>query len=622
MSQAYPDPWHVPVRDRRQGAGLGWFLVLAAWAVGCLGPVGRLWPMGEAQRRGSLVVVAVVLFTAVALRAPLGRVARLAVVATLLGVGAGVTHLSVGVTPLVVALAAMAAAGTALGAWSVRRMAPWGLAVPVVVAAGLVWRHQGSLPPTFALLAVALAACAAALRLSVLRRADDGARRSITALVSAVAGAVLFVAVLLVMYVPGAVAVVIRRLLPGPARGASSWSSRRLSPAATRRSAPHLFTTPSRQSVVKQLVGGTVVGALAVGGLVFEIRSRPPEVVREAVDPVGSTPAPDVPITDPATGDPGGGASRYSETLAGKGLPWADEVLDEQVAVPLPPSPVASYGLGDYRTEYTNVVDGERRTLQPGPCDCRPVEVWMTGGSAAFGDGQRDLHTIQSELVRLADASGTSVRVRNIAVPGYSLWQEYQSVLARLASDAPRPDHIIFYDGFNDVLQSFVPAVVGEVDWSAPAVFDPAALRAFRTEPEADMAEALSRQGGPKGLGDKIAERYGDLQRIVRDQLAAMDIDSSFFFQPDATSADRQRRAVERIYALPVLRAEVIDEFTSTVAAVADGLPTFVHDLHDLFDQTTDPVFIDLVHTNEVGARTVAEAIFADVRTLLDDAAR
>jgi lysophospholipase L1-like esterase len=44
-----------------------------------------------------------------------------------------------------------------------------------------------------------------------------------------------------------------------------------------------------------------------------------------------------------------------------------------------------------------------------------------------------------------------------------------------------------------------------------------------------------------------------------------------------------------------------------------DHLADDVIDLVDVFDDSTDPIFTDDVHHNELGARLVAEAIYANI---------
>ncbi len=105
-------------------------------------------------------------------------------------------------------------------------------------------------------------------------------------------------------------------------------------------------------------------------------------------------------------------------------------------------------GLVDTAGRCITVAGGERRTLAPAAADV--PEIWLLGGSAAFGVGQRDDHTIASELVRQSAAAGTPVRVRNLAVPGDTAYQEALR-LDQLLAERPAPDLVILYDGMVDV---------------------------------------------------------------------------------------------------------------------------------------------------------------------------
>jgi hypothetical protein len=79
---------------------------------------------------------------------------------------------------------------------------------------------------------------------------------------------------------------------------------------------------------------------------------------------------------------------------------WA---LDERVAL----RPFEIYRVLDIETDTMDVRDGIRRSWAADDCadgtdDCRRVRVWWYGGSAAFGFGQRDEHTVASEFARAA----------------------------------------------------------------------------------------------------------------------------------------------------------------------------------------------------------------------------
>lgn len=74
----------------------------------------------------------------------------------------------------------------------------------------------------------------------------------------------------------------------------------------------------------------------------------------------------------------------------------------------------------------------------------------MFGGSALWGTGARDDHTIPSEVARLAEHDGQVWEVINYGESGYVIWQE-AILLAQLCAAGNRPNAVVFYDGANDV---------------------------------------------------------------------------------------------------------------------------------------------------------------------------
>ena len=67
-----------------------------------------------------------------------------------------------------------------------------------------------------------------------------------------------------------------------------------------------------------------------------------------------------------------------------------------------------------------------------------------------FGFGQRDEHTIPSEIARLAEADGIRIRSVNFGVESYNGYQETMAFADALAKDDP-PDLVVFYDGVNEM---------------------------------------------------------------------------------------------------------------------------------------------------------------------------
>lgn len=116
---------------------------------------------------------------------------------------------------------------------------------------------------------------------------------------------------------------------------------------------------------------------------------------------------------------------------------------------------------------------GHRRTFTP-PLGSKPLELWVLGGSAAFGWNQRDAFTIPSVLAR--ELAGKDVHVTNLAVPGFVFTQELIALELRLRAGA-RPDIVLFYDGVNDAFATVQAGVAGIPENEANRAADFAAGR-------------------------------------------------------------------------------------------------------------------------------------------------
>jgi hypothetical protein len=101
-----------------------------------------------------------------------------------------------------------------------------------------------------------------------------------------------------------------------------------------------------------------------------------------------------------------------------------------------------------YRSETINTEGkwGERVTIPRANelADSKPL-IFFFGGSTTFGVGARDSETIPSFFAKISD-----LRVQNFGNPGYTAHQSIQLMLHLLRSGV-RPDHIVFYDGANEV---------------------------------------------------------------------------------------------------------------------------------------------------------------------------
>lgn len=275
----------------------------------------------------------------------------------------------------------------------------------------------------------------------------------------------------------------------------------------------------------------------------------------------------------------------------------------------------------DVRSEFLNVSDGRRATWTPPPCRCHRLSVWVYGGSTTFGLGQRDDHTIPSELARIAAREGITLDVSNRGFAGATHWMAAQRFAWDVATEDP-PDLVIFYDGVNDQ-----GAVSTLVETGRFGVAEPAARglelerRNFDEEhgnppgtptPDsvvlpAEKDDATPNQPGAAEVGRQTAAHYQRSRSLSVEAAQNAGIPALWFWQPTAAS----RRPPS-----PQEESQEVDRVTAQAAAAA--LPDGVIDLSGSVDASEEAVFYDGAHTNEVGAGLIAAAVYEHIRPQLE----
>lgn len=303
-------------------------------------------------------------------------------------------------------------------------------------------------------------------------------------------------------------------------------------------------------------------------------------------------------------------SARFSALPAYAGVGFADALQSEQVEFTsllefrqgeLPANP-------DFDGRYTTVADG-RRAVPESTCRCRSVEVWLVGGSVAFGLGQRDEATVAAELVRLASLDDIALRVVNLAVPGVTLWQEMEITKRFLASRARSdrsPAAIVSLGGYNDAVGALASAAAGTFDDRTRNELDfqdvrRIAEREFRIPADLD----------PSSVAQVASERY-EWSRSEFDRVAeAAGTRVRYYFHPDALADGEQLAPVRDVYrGLP---SWTIEPAQQVLAAMSSRLASGTTNLRHLFDDLEQSVFVDWAHTNEKGAAITAAAIYADL---------
>ncbi len=268
---------------------------------------------------------------------------------------------------------------------------------------------------------------------------------------------------------------------------------------------------------------------------------------------------------------------------------------------------------------YIKVRNGIRHSYQQADLPADAPVVWFFGGSTMWGEGNRDLYTIPSQFARLAEAEGVPVRVVNYGERGRPHWEEMIRFERALAEDEP-PDLVVFYDGANDmnVQNTEIGGLPGvEAD---PTIFNNSGVQRDAVPPPLSAPEharadtwydnvlensVLLRLAGDLGLESPASA--DDEPVVDHDDLVARTL--AVYERGQAISGALARRAgVEPLYFWQPQYATFAPGGPPAMAAAALTPPTI--DLTDVFDgYETDEVYIDGVHTNELGTEVIARSI-------------
>jgi lysophospholipase L1-like esterase len=316
---------------------------------------------------------------------------------------------------------------------------------------------------------------------------------------------------------------------------------------------------------------------------------------------------------------------RAADAPAMRDAPWAPSYWEEFVRMRWDPGPYGTGQPSDVSGSHINVHDGLRASyVAPGTPEDAP-EVWVFGGSTTWGQGQRDEHTIPSELARIAATEGAPLRVRNMGVLGDTAWQELHRVVAALEA-RPAPALIVFYDGINETATTYENATIH------PTHYLPDREPILET-----LQEDLQVLGSPREptwweQGWEVS-LLGKLVRRTSTAVSGAPADAQELPPGEADPVDWVRRSTDiYVRARTLISAAVADAGVPAVFfaqpgpsevnarfAASVGPPTV--DISDAFDgHDPDDLYIDGAHTNELGAQLAAQAMWPVVRSSLPSA--
>lgn len=361
----------------------------------------------------------------------------------------------------------------------------------------------------------------------------------------------------------------------------------------------------------------------------------------------GQPPATTVTTLPPLPRDP------RADLPAMAAYPWRDAYFDEIRRTPSAYWPFTEGRPLDFDGTYVHQDGWVRRSYEPaGDPDDMPT-IWIFGGSTTWGEGQRDEYTISSYIARIAEEAGTPVRVRNYGQRGWVHFQEMVLFEQELAL-RETPDFAIFYDGANEInAQSLVDDPVPTSTYAYNLVRQLGVMTiATRTadetsvaSPEVDQdlwpmvqdwyrehsaidkvvdffqgrADAAPNQDEPApsadaptttttipdvGFTPQIVDENGNIAEYPTTVQDGVDAGRVYQRWKPVTLSIARRSGVK-----PFLFWQPVGYDGPPQQAAREEIGSTTIDIHDALEDHPE-VFIDGGHTNEEGARIVAERLW------------
>ena len=296
-----------------------------------------------------------------------------------------------------------------------------------------------------------------------------------------------------------------------------------------------------------------------------------------------------------------------------KGQPEGVDMVEDQMLWGWDDDKAFGWVNQDHAMSHTHVVDGIRTTYEVAD---PTYTIWLFGGSTVFGFGQRDDFTIASDLVKLAQKRGVHIQVVNFGVSGYVNWQEVDRFQAAL-EDGPAPDLAIFFDGANETALAIEREAYGLLD----------SADTYHLSMKDEQRDELAKQAKARGyrstddLNTAATVQAAQYRRGAQRALqlgAAHDVDVVLAWQPHLYTIARDRPLVAqalRLWEISPARQKEVGQLSDRIAE-RSGVD--VVDLSSSLDDAQKPVFFDISHANEYGARLQAEALLDQVWPAID----
>lgn len=322
---------------------------------------------------------------------------------------------------------------------------------------------------------------------------------------------------------------------------------------------------------------------------------------------------------------------------------WGREYWSEFYSLETQERPFVGWGRKEFSGRYINIdKDGRRKTWNPEGHQSK--NIFMLGGSALWGTGARDEHTIPSEVSKMLHQSGYVYKVNNYGESGYAFFQEIVN-LATLLQKGERPNLVIFYDGLNDVYNTYQAGSLSTIqnvntaqsssntplghfrksiatslnEYSRIYVLSKEVAGAIRTksDPRQKFQEAAS--GYSHSELDKLAETSAEHYINSVNLLDALSKNYGFkyllFWQP--TAYNKSLTELEKSSDPRTQDENLKYLYLATTNQIKKRNPNYFIDLSDALNNAETNYFFDFVHVSEQANDLIAKEMYNNIRPWL-----
>jgi len=252
------------------------------------------------------------------------------------------------------------------------------------------------------------------------------------------------------------------------------------------------------------------------------------------------------------------------------------------------------------------------RTKSPTPKQLGEWRIAVTGASAVWGAYVLDVDTIPVQLQQLLDRSGHhDISVYNFGIEAIDIAGEL-AVLRRFR-ELYSIDQVIFYTGGNDATQSYLTAITPPETRPPPLLDDGnplelikviRALQAKFIKPSEGFLAYVDAEVLPKlQQNNSLIKGMAEARSYCRQQR----LQCEFVLQP-MLLLRKNPVGPEITLARSIKQLEPRwDVVLQTIYQAARNSGTDVHDFSNIFDGSTQPLFVDAIHVNEPANRIIAE---------------